>query len=36
MGAEDPFKVPSSASMTCSDHSKLNHNYVNRYLPKIM
>ena len=36
MGVEDALKGTSSASMTCSDNFKFNHNSVNRYNPKII
>ena len=36
MGSDNPFKYPSSASMTCSEMFRFNPNDVNRYLPKII
>ena len=36
MVVDDPFKVPSSASMTFSERFRFNLNYDNRSLPKII
>ena len=36
MGAVDPFKGPSSASMLCLDNFRVGRNDINRYQPKIV
>ena len=36
MGAVDPFKVSSSASMTCSENFKFNSKAGNKYRPNII
>ena len=36
MGVVDPFNIPSSDLVTCSDNFRFNPNYVNISLPKII